>query len=41
MIPDHRQWKPTPSPNLRVDGPQFATVLGPEGKDVLCDERGM
>lgn len=40
VIPDHRQWKPTPNPKPRVDGPQIATVVGPEGEEIFCDEHG-
>ncbi|MFA9396095.1 MAG: type VI secretion system tip protein TssI/VgrG [Halodesulfovibrio sp.] len=40
VIPDHRQWKPTPNPKPRVDGPQIATVVGPEGEEIFCDKHG-
>lgn len=40
VIPDHRQWKPTPNPKPRVDGPQIATVVGPKGEEIFCDEHG-
>ena len=40
VIPDHRQWRPTPNPKPRVDGPQIATVVGPSGEEIFCDEHG-
>ena len=40
VIPAHRQWKPTPNPKPRVDGPQIATVVGPAGEEIFCDEHG-
>lgn len=39
-IPAHRQWKPRPNPKPRVNGPQIATVVGPEGEEIFCDEHG-
>lgn len=39
-IPSHRQWKPTPNPKPRVDGPQIATIVGPKGEEIFCDEYG-
>ncbi|WP_193054569.1 type VI secretion system Vgr family protein, partial [Halomonas citrativorans] len=33
-------WRPTPNPKPRVDGPQVAFVVGPEGEEIYCDEHG-
>jgi len=40
VIPNHRQWKPTPNSKPRVDGPQIATIVGPAGEEIYCDEHG-
>ncbi len=40
MIPAHLPWRPTPSVKPTVDGPQIATVVGPEGEEIFCDEFG-
>lgn len=40
VIPNTRQWKPTPTPKPRVDGPQIAKVVGPEGEEINCDSYG-
>jgi len=39
-IPDKITWRPQPNPRPRVDGPQIATVVGPEGEEIWCDEVG-
>lgn len=39
-IPGHRQWRPAPNAKPRVDGPQIATVVGPDGEEIFCDEFG-
>ncbi|MGF1868054.1 type VI secretion system tip protein VgrG [Enterovibrio norvegicus] len=39
-IPGHRQWRPAPNTKPRVDGPQIATVVGPDGEEIFCDEFG-
>ncbi|KPQ23338.1 hypothetical protein [Halomonas sp. HL-93] len=33
-------WRATPNPKPRVDGPQVAFVVGPEGEEIHCDEHG-
>ncbi|MCE0559231.1 type VI secretion system tip protein VgrG [Motilimonas sp. E26] len=38
--PSHLQWRPEPNPKPRVDGPQIATVTGPQGEEIFCDEHG-
>ncbi|WP_025821250.1 type VI secretion system Vgr family protein [Shewanella marina] len=40
LIPGHLQWRPIPNPKPKVDGPQIATVVGPEGEQIFCDEFG-
>ncbi|WP_258188721.1 type VI secretion system Vgr family protein [Enterovibrio norvegicus] len=40
IIPGHRQWRATPNTKPRVDGPQIATVVGPDGEEIFCDEFG-
>ena len=40
VIPGKRQWRPEPNPKPRVDGPQSALVVGPEGEEIFCDEYG-
>ncbi|WP_323834438.1 type VI secretion system Vgr family protein [Photorhabdus africana] len=38
---DHnRVWRPSPYPKPRIDGLQIATVVGPEGEEIFCDEYG-
>lgn len=39
-IPGHRQWRPAANTKPRVDGPQMATVVGPAGEEIYCDEFG-
>jgi len=39
-IPGHRQWRASASHKPRVDGPQIAQVVGPEGEEIFCDEYG-
>ncbi len=33
-------WRATPQPKPRVDGPMIATVVGPEGEEIFCDQYG-
>ena len=40
LIPHGKQWRPTPHPKPRVDGPQMAHVVGPTGEEIYCDEWG-
>lgn len=40
LIPGDRAWRPTPNPKPRVEGPQIATVVGPEGEEIFVDEFG-
>lgn len=39
-IPSHLNWQATPEPKPTVDGPMIATVVGPEGEEIFCDEHG-
>ncbi|WP_035598092.1 type VI secretion system Vgr family protein, partial [Halomonas salina] len=40
LTPDDAAWRPAPRPKPRVDGPQVAFVVGPEGEEIHCDEHG-
>ncbi|MGP9644662.1 MULTISPECIES: type VI secretion system Vgr family protein [unclassified Halomonas] len=40
LIPGDAPWRATPNPKPRVDGPQVAFVVGPEGEEIYCDEHG-
>ncbi|WP_069383083.1 type VI secretion system Vgr family protein, partial [Halomonas caseinilytica] len=40
LTPDDTAWRPAPEPKPRVDGPQVAFVVGPEGEEIHCDEHG-
>ncbi|WP_162623132.1 type VI secretion system tip protein TssI/VgrG, partial [Billgrantia lactosivorans] len=40
LTPADRAWRPKPNPKPRVDGPQIAFVVGPEGEEIYCDEHG-
>ncbi|MBY7998003.1 type VI secretion system tip protein VgrG [Vibrio fluvialis] len=40
LIPAHRTWRATPQAKPQVDGPMIATVVGPEGEEIFCDEYG-
>ncbi|WP_298776673.1 type VI secretion system Vgr family protein [uncultured Shewanella sp.] len=39
-IPASSAWQAKPQPKPRVTGPQMATVVGPEGEEIFCDEFG-
>jgi len=39
-IPTDRTWRVQPLAKPRVDGPQSATVTGPEGEEIFCDGYG-
>ncbi|ENH7110063.1 type VI secretion system tip protein VgrG, partial [Vibrio fluvialis] len=36
----HCTWRATPQAKPQVDGPMIATVVGPEGEEIFCDEHG-
>ncbi|AMF94535.1 type VI secretion system tip protein VgrG [Vibrio fluvialis] len=40
LIPAHRTWRATPQTKPQVDGPMIATVVGPQGEEIFCDEHG-
>ncbi len=40
LIPGHLHWRAEPQPKPQVDGPMIATVVGPEGEEIFCDEHG-
>lgn len=40
FIPATTNWQATPQPKPSVDGPMMATVVGPEGEEIFCDEHG-
>ncbi len=40
LMPAEQAWRPEPNPRPRVDGPQIAFVVGPEGEEIHCDEHG-
>ncbi|TZG30797.1 type VI secretion system tip protein VgrG, partial [Halomonas eurihalina] len=40
LTPDDTAWRPAPEPKPRVDGPQVAFVVGPEGEEIHCDAHG-
>ncbi|WP_028696038.1 type VI secretion system Vgr family protein [Pseudomonas cremoricolorata] len=40
LVPGRIEWRPAPLPRPRVDGPHMATVVGPPGEEIYCDEWG-
>ncbi|NNJ18752.1 type VI secretion system tip protein VgrG [Pseudomonas putida CSV86] len=40
LVPHDAEWRPEPLPKPRIDGPQPATVVGPPGEEIHCDEYG-
>ncbi|MCG9582334.1 type VI secretion system tip protein VgrG [Vibrio tubiashii] len=40
VIPTDYVWQAEPTVKPQVDGPMVATVAGPEGEDIYCDEYG-
>ncbi|RRA04265.1 type VI secretion system Vgr family protein [Burkholderia cepacia] len=40
LVPDDTEWRAEPLPRPRIDGPQPATVVGPEGEEIYTDEYG-
>jgi type VI secretion system secreted protein VgrG len=39
-IPATSCWRPVPNVKPKVDGPQVARVVGPEGEEIYCDAHG-
>lgn len=40
LVPTEHLWRATPQPKPKVDGPNMALVVGPEGEEIYCDEQG-
>ncbi|WJD68282.1 type VI secretion system tip protein TssI/VgrG [Pseudomonas asiatica] len=40
LVPGQIEWRPAPLPKPRIDGPHMATVVGPPGEEIYCDEWG-
>ena len=40
LVPGRTEWRPPPLDKPRVDGPHMATVVGPPGEEIYCDEWG-
>ncbi|HHX6847540.1 type VI secretion system Vgr family protein [Pseudomonas aeruginosa] len=40
LVPDDAEWRAEPLTKPRIDGPQQATVVGPPGEEIYCDEFG-
>lgn len=40
LIPDNVEWQAPPRPKPCIEGPQIATVVGPPGEEIYCDEHG-
>ncbi|KML15399.1 type VI secretion system Vgr family protein, partial [Burkholderia cepacia] len=40
LVPDDAEWRAGPLPRPRIDGPQPATVVGPEGEEIYTDAYG-
>jgi len=40
LVPDDAEWRAAPLPRPRIDGPQPATVAGPEGEEIYTDAHG-
>ena len=40
LVPGRSEWRPKPLQRPRVDGPHMATVVGPPGEAIYCDEWG-
>ncbi|MGJ7551516.1 type VI secretion system Vgr family protein, partial [Pseudomonas alloputida] len=40
LAPGMAEWRPPPLPRPRVDGPHMATVVGPPGEEIFCDNWG-
>ncbi|WP_060493681.1 type VI secretion system Vgr family protein [Pseudomonas sp. NBRC 111140] len=40
LVPGRIEWRPAPLSKPRVDGPHMATVVGPQGEEIYCDQWG-
>ncbi|MFK0035648.1 type VI secretion system Vgr family protein [Pseudomonas monteilii] len=40
LVPGRAEWRPAPLPRPRIDGPHMATVVGPKGEEIYCDQWG-
>ncbi|WP_420995072.1 type VI secretion system Vgr family protein [Cupriavidus sp. 30B13] len=40
LVPDRTEWRAEPLPRPCIEGPQSATVTGPAGEEIYCDEWG-
>ncbi|MFJ4351255.1 type VI secretion system Vgr family protein [Pseudomonas sp. NPDC089428] len=40
LVPGRTEWRPAPLDKPRVDGPHMATVVGPPGEEIYCDQWG-
>ncbi|EJY5652279.1 type VI secretion system tip protein VgrG [Vibrio cholerae] len=40
LIPAHITWRARPCAKPQVDGPMIATVVGPQGEEIYCDNFG-
>ncbi|MFP3446171.1 type VI secretion system Vgr family protein [Pseudomonas sp. SIMBA_067] len=40
LVPGRTEWRPAALPKPRIDGPQMATVVGPKGEEIYCDQWG-
>ena len=40
LIPDTVEWQAPPRPKPCIEGPQIATIVGPPGEELYCDEHG-
>jgi len=40
LVSKHAEWRAEPLPKPRIDGPQVATVTGPAGEEIYCDNYG-
>lgn len=40
LVPGRIEWRPAPLNKPRIDGPHMATVVGPAGEEIYCDEWG-
>ncbi|AIZ32416.1 type VI secretion system Vgr family protein [Pseudomonas parafulva] len=40
LVPGQTEWRPSPPAKPRIDGPHMATVVGPKGEEIYCDEWG-
>ena len=40
LVPGRTEWRPAPLAKPRIDGPHMATVVGPVGEEIHCDQWG-